>query len=77
MDNGALSYNAELMRNKSKEKDKERVNILIYPSDVLSYVSQDGKTYKKHLLFELQTQRYLMGAQFNQFSDSEDEEEVR
>jgi hypothetical protein len=50
------------------------VNILIYPADVLSYVSQDGKTYKKHLLLEQQTQRYLMGAQFNQYSDSEDED---
>jgi hypothetical protein len=46
MNNGAVRYNAELMKNKQK------VNILVYPADVMSYVSQDGKTYKKHLLLE-------------------------
>ena len=38
--------------------------MLIYPNDDLNFVSADGKTYKKHLQLELQVQRYLMGAQF-------------
>jgi hypothetical protein len=50
MTNGAVGYNADLLT-----KNKQKVSILVYPADVLSYVSADGKTYKKHLLLEQQT----------------------
>lgn len=48
---------------------KEPVEILQYPTDVLSYVSLDGKVYKKHLAAELQIQRYLMGARYEEDED--------
>ena len=45
---------------------KEAVEILIYPSEILQYVSLDGKTYKGHLALELQVHRYIMGARFEE-----------
>ena len=55
---GAQNYSGFLVRT------KEPVEILIYPAEHLSYVSLDGKTYKRHLATELQVHRYLMGARF-------------
>lgn len=45
---------------------KENIEILLYPSENLQYVSLDGKAYKRHLATELQIHRYLMGARFEE-----------
>ena len=45
---------------------REPIEILLYPSDNLQYVSLDGKPYKRHLATELQIHRYLMGARFEE-----------
>jgi hypothetical protein len=45
---------------------KEAIEILLYPSENLQYVSLDGKAYKRHLATELQIHRYLMGARFEE-----------
>lgn len=49
---------------------KEKIEILLYASENLQYVSLDGKAYKRHLAQELQIHRYLMGAKFEE--DDED-----
>ena len=45
-------------------KSRKQVEVLIYPNDYLNFVSTDGKAYSRHLLFELQVHRYLMGAHY-------------
>lgn len=50
---------------------KEPIEILLYSSENLQYVSLDGKAYKRHLATELQIHRYLMGARF------EDDDEMQ
>jgi len=61
--NGATTYDGVHLRSKQK------VEVLVYPIDILQYVSSDGKTLKRHLAMELQVQRYLMGCE----SDFDDE----
>lgn len=45
-------------------RTKQPVDILLYQPEFLSYVSLDGKAFKRHLATELQVHRYLMGARF-------------
>lgn len=45
--NGAQRYSGVLLQT------KEKIEILLYPSENLQYVSLDGKTYKRHLATEL------------------------
>lgn len=54
---------------------REPVEILLYPSDILQYVSSDGKSYKTHLAMELQVHRYLMGARFEEEDEFSKEEQ--
>lgn len=44
---GAQCYSGKLV------STREPVEILLYPSDILQYVSSDGKSYKTHLAMEL------------------------
>lgn len=54
-------------------KSRKRVEVLIYPSEYLSFVSADGKAYSRHLHFELQVHRYLMGAHYDEEPDLDPE----
>lgn len=45
---------------------REQIEVMLYPSDILQYVSLDGKSFKAHLALELQVHRYLMGARFEE-----------
>ena len=45
---------------------KEPIEILLYASEPLQYVSLDGKQYKRHLETELQIHRLLMGARYEE-----------
>jgi serine/threonine protein kinase len=42
-------------------KSRKKVEVLIYPN----FVSNDGKAYSRHLQYELQVHRYLMGAHYD------------
>lgn len=55
---------------------REPVEILLYPSEILQYVSMDGKVYKRHLALELQVHRYLMGAKFEDDEDTIQESDM-
>jgi len=57
---GALRYQG------TKFSTKESVEVMMYPSEVLQYVSLDGKVFKRHLALELQVHRYLMGARYEE-----------
>lgn len=56
---------------------KEDIEILLYPSEGLSYVSLDGKAYKRHLATELQIHRYLMGARFEEDNEMQNPDAFR
>ena len=45
---------------------KEPIEILLYASENLQYVSLDGKQYKRHLETELQIHRLMMGARYEE-----------
>lgn len=42
---------------------KKKVEVILFPTDDLTFVSSDGKPMKQHLELELKAHRYLMGAQ--------------
>jgi serine/threonine protein kinase len=56
---------------------RESVEVLLYPADILQYVSLDGKSYKAHLAMELQVHRYIMGARFEEEDEFTPEEQER
>ena len=64
---GALRYQGKLVAK------RQPIEVLLYPSDILQYVSLDGKSYKTHLALELQVHRYLMGARFEEDEFTEEE----
>lgn len=50
-------------------KQRKRAEVYVYPDDILTVVSPDGRQFKRHLGLELELHRYLMGA----IHDDEDE----
>lgn len=59
MPSGAQRYTGHV------PKTRKPIEVLIYPNDYLNFVSSDGKAYSRHLLYELQVHRYLMGANYD------------
>ena len=51
---------------------REQIEVMLYPADILQYVSLDGKSFKAHLALELQVHRYLMGARFEEEDEFKD-----
>ena len=45
---------------------REQIEKMLYPEDILQYVSLDSKSFIAHLALELQVHQYLIGAQFEE-----------
>ena len=59
---GANKYFGKMMAMATREQ----IEVMLYPADILQYVSPNGKSFKAHLALELQVHQYLIGARFEE-----------